>query len=166
MFFTYWTMRIDLDTAHLSTAIPDIVAVRPASAADEVQIIARLYGEAFGDAPWPDDWTSFPGYDPAGVLVAECAGKVVAFVVSYRRGAHGYISVAATGTGHRRRGIARALIRVALRRFRDLGLREAVIDVRAANAAAIRCYESVGFRKVGEFEADERCRAPKSDDVT
>jgi ribosomal protein S18 acetylase RimI-like enzyme len=164
--FTYWEMRIGLDAAYTPATIPDIITIRSASRPDDVQIIARLYGEAFGDAPWPDDWTSFPGYHPAGVFVAEQAGKVVAFVVSYVRGRHGYISVAATAPDHRRRGIARALITAALRRFRDLGLHDVVIDVRADNVAAIRCYESVGFRKVGEFEADERCRAPKSEDVT
>jgi len=79
---------------------------------------------------------------------------------------YGYISVAATSPDHRRRGIVTALILAALLRFRGQGLREAIIDVRADNTAAILCYESVGFRKVGEFKADERCRTPQGEDMT
>lgn len=166
MLLTYWTMRITVDSACVPATVPDLITLRPAGQPEDVRIIARLYGEAFGDAPWPDDWTSFPGYDSAGVFAAERAGKVVGFIVSYVRGGHGYISVVATAPDYRRRGIARALIGAALRRFCNLELHEVVIDVRADNATAIRCYESVGFRRVGEFQADEHCRAPKSEDVT
>ena len=166
MLLTYWTMRAWLDALDALIDVPSGITIRRANRPDDIATVAQLYGEAFSDAPWPNDWTSFAGFDPEGVFLAEKADKVVAFVVSYRRGEHGYISVAATSPDHRRRGIATALILAALLRFRDQGLREAIIDVRADNTAAIRCYESVGFRKVGEFKADERCRTPQGEDMT
>jgi ribosomal-protein-alanine N-acetyltransferase len=164
--FTYCTMRAGLDTIKADVAAPSGITLRQANSPRDLAAVAQLYGEAFGDAPWPSDWTSFPGYDPAGVFVAEEGHKLVGFVVSFRRGEHGYISVAATSPDRRRHGIARALVTSALLRFRAQGLSEVIIDVRGDNAAAIRCYESLGFRRVGEFTADEHCRAPQDEDAS
>lgn len=164
MLLTYWTMRMALEEPEEQAGAPSGVTIRQAADSLDLAIIARLYGEAFSADPWPQDWTSFPGYDPEGVFIAEEERKAIGFLVSYQRGEEGYISVVATAPAHRRRGIARALINRALVRFRSLGLSEVTIDVRAENTAAIRCYESVGFGKVGEFEADEMCRTPQTAD--
>lgn len=165
MLLTYWEMRLELTGQADLAPAPEGVVIRRAHWPGDLAAIARLYGKAFDSEPWPEDWASFPGYDPQGVLVAETAGEAIGFLVSYTRGGHGYISVVGTTPAHRRRGIARGLILRALERFRALGLPEAVIDVRAENTAAIRCYESVGFRKTREFVADEMCRTPKNDDA-
>jgi len=49
----------------------------------------------------------------------------------------------------RRRGVARALMAVALPAARDLGAGEAFLEVAVDNAAAIALYEALGFRKAG-----------------
>ncbi len=54
----------------------------------------------------------------------------------------------AVEAGHRRRGIATALVLHALSLARDRGAERAVLEVRASNNAAQRLYEGLGFRQV------------------
>ncbi|MDI6854281.1 MAG: ribosomal protein S18-alanine N-acetyltransferase [Deltaproteobacteria bacterium] len=50
---------------------------------------------------------------------------------------------------HRRRGVAKALLREAMHRARDQGAVVAWLEVRPSNQAAQTLYKSFGFRKVG-----------------
>jgi RimJ/RimL family protein N-acetyltransferase len=55
------------------------------------------------------------------------------------------------------RGLCRNAIRILARHLlHDLGHHRLVIDPAADNAAAIRCYEAVGFRRVGIMRQYER----------
>lgn len=54
----------------------------------------------------------------------------------------------AVDVGHRRRGVAKALILHALSLARERGAERAVLEVRASNHAARRLYEGLGFRQV------------------
>lgn len=49
---------------------------------------------------------------------------------------------------HRNRGIATKLIKAAIGKFRERGLREVEIDVEIVKRGAIRLYENVGFRTI------------------
>ncbi len=49
---------------------------------------------------------------------------------------------------HRNRGIGQALVRAAMFGFQSHGLRKVQLEVTAENVAAIRVYESLGFRRV------------------
>jgi aminoglycoside 6'-N-acetyltransferase len=51
------------------------------------------------------------------------------------------------------RGIGRAALRLGAERLFERGHHRVTIDPAAANAAAIRCYEAVGFRRVGVLRA-------------
>ena len=144
----------------------DDVKIRPVSLPEEVQRVAQLYGEAFGEEPWPETWTEFEGFEPEGVFVAEVDARLVGFIISYTCKGEPYISVVAVAPEYRRRGIAQRMILRARQRFAGKGFREVKIDVRADNLSAVRCYESVGFRKVGEFLADEQCRIPAAEEPT
>ena len=48
---------------------------------------------------------------------------------------------------YRGMGLGRALVRQALDGFYQAGLRRAYLEVTAENAAAVRLYRSVGFRR-------------------
>lgn len=48
---------------------------------------------------------------------------------------------------HRGMGLGRALVRQALRGFRQAGLERAYLEVTAENASAVRLYREVGFRR-------------------
>ncbi|MEZ5459916.1 MAG: ribosomal protein S18-alanine N-acetyltransferase [Steroidobacteraceae bacterium] len=81
--------------------------------------------------------------------VVELAGEVIG---------HGILSVGA-GEAHvlnvcvreefRCRGVGRRLMDYLLERGRAAGMAEAFLEVRPSNTAAIRLYQSMGFRQVG-----------------
>ena len=60
-------------------------------------------------------------------------------------------------SGHQGRGLGSDSVRTMARHLvHDRGHHRLVIDPQVTNEAAIRCYESVGFRKVGLMRAYER----------
>lgn len=62
-----------------------------------------------------------------------------------------YVDTLAVFPEHRGRGVARALLKDAIRRGQSCGLRPGLL-VEKDNHKARRLYESVGFRKIGEKE--------------
>jgi aminoglycoside 6'-N-acetyltransferase len=61
------------------------------------------------------------------------------------------------GSDHRGRGLGTDSVRTLARHLvRDLGHHRVVIDPAVDNARAIRCYERVGFRRVGVMRRYER----------
>lgn len=167
MLFNYWTMAVDINGAEFECLeARDDTNIRPVRLPQEVQSVAWLYGEAFAEAPWPESWMEFAGFEAEGVFVATAGERLVGFLISYELKGEPYISVVGVAPEYRRRGIAQRMILRALQRFAGKGFREVKIDVRADNLSAVRCYESVGFRKVGEFRADEQCRIPAAEEPT
>jgi ribosomal protein S18 acetylase RimI-like enzyme len=159
---TYWSMSLHrADHGHVR-ALPTDCAIRPLRLPDDVAPVAALYGLAFGEEPWDLEWCNFAGFDAEGVFLTWRGDELAGFVISYVQPAHferGYISVMATAPGHRRRGIASALMSAVLDRFWGMGFDQAAIDVAEDNPAAIAAYEKIGFRKVGELIADATLRS-------
>jgi ribosomal protein S18 acetylase RimI-like enzyme len=106
-----------------------------------------MYAESFGEEPWPQNWEEFEGFDPEGVFLAKdgATGRFVGYVICFRRGVSGYISVAAVIPGFRRRNIGSALIQRAIEYLRSLQLTQVIIDVDVKNNAAIEVYKKLGF---------------------
>jgi ribosomal-protein-alanine acetyltransferase len=116
------------------------VTLRPATAAD-----LAVIGLIQDAAPEASQW------DPAGYLTYDCAvaqenGSVIGFLASRETGAgeHEILNLAVHPSA-RRRGVARTLLNQAFAG----GCRQWFLEVRASNVAAIRLYESVGFRQAG-----------------
>ncbi len=64
----------------------------------------------------------------------------------------GYTEHISTRRAWRRQGVARALLCMSLRMFRDMGLQEAALGVHTENPnGAYQLYESMGFRVVQTF---------------
>jgi ribosomal-protein-alanine N-acetyltransferase len=80
------------------------------------------------------------GRDDHGVLVAFCACWFIFEEL--------HINTMAVDAARRRQGIAGELLRFVLDDARAAGARKATLEVRESNTAAIRLYESVGFRVV------------------
>ena len=58
-----------------------------------------------------------------------------------------YVAKVGTSPQHRRRGLAGALLRIALQRYRNEGFDRAVLDVDSENpTGALGIYERAGFR--------------------
>ena len=91
------------------------------------------------------------------ILLAKAAGEAVGFVcawvdidddplVSEEARRHGYVSDLYVVPEWRRRGVARDLLQAIEARMRGRGCRRLRINGKAGNAAALACYEAIGYR--------------------
>jgi mycothiol synthase len=103
--------------------------------------------------------------DRAVSCVAACDEELVGFLLALRWDelGVGFVDLLAVHPGHRRRGIASALLRTAFAGLAAAGLREAQLGVAADNPRAMTLYERVGMRPRFVFETWER---PLSEDLT
>jgi mycothiol synthase len=142
-----------LDTRVPLPEAPAGYVVRNARVSDAEQLgLAR--NSAF-NAYWTGDSyrTSVmqkPGYDPEREIVVESPdGRIVALAVYWidELNRTGHFEPVGTHRDFRRRGLARAAMVEAMRRMAAAGMRAATITHEAENVAALRLYESLGFRK-------------------
>lgn len=93
-----------------------------------------------------------PGFLPEATWLIECTlggepepcGTIQGLRVTPRYG--GIQNVGVT-PWHRGRGLGAALVQAACFGFRAMGLQRAFLEVTATNVAAVRLYESLGFRR-------------------
>lgn len=120
----------------------DLVALAQAHALDVSvfphQSLPPVFG---GDAP-PTVWVARLGH----------ASPVVGFIAT--RANHGALEISglAVEAAHRRTGIARALLRVAVRSARARGLDTVELHVSTGNEAALALYAGERFRKAARVE--------------
>jgi ribosomal-protein-alanine N-acetyltransferase len=86
--------------------------------------------------------------DDRTYLVARVDGHIVGYAGLMSRRPTADIQTIAVDPGHRRRGIARALLRHLLDVAADAGCTETLLEVRADSPAAIALYESEGFAAI------------------
>ncbi|HXZ83340.1 MAG TPA: mycothiol synthase [Acidimicrobiales bacterium] len=89
-----------------------------------------------------------PWFDPAGFLVHERGGKMVAFCWTKVHGGEtplGEIYVLGVDPAHQARGIGAAMLRAGLEVLHDRGLRTVMLYVDADNERAVELYRSFGF---------------------
>lgn len=99
------------------------------------------------------------GYEPTLDLIAvDSSGEVAAFCSAWldRANRVGLFEPVGTRTQYRRMGLARALLSEGLGRLERLGATSAVVRARDDNAAAIACYEALGFSIVSDIFGFER----------
>jgi len=93
--------------------------------------------------------------DPHSVfLVAAADGQPVAFLIGtidhgipiYRVSTYGYIRDLWVEESHRRTGIGREIVKMAIARFTQLGVEQVRLEVAAKNPSARPFFESCGFR--------------------
>ncbi|MBI5547145.1 MAG: ribosomal protein S18-alanine N-acetyltransferase [Deltaproteobacteria bacterium] len=93
------------------------------------------------------------------ILVAEKPGPcIVGFIIYWSVHDELHILNVATEPAERRQGIARCLLTECVARGRTKGAALATLEVRKSNVAAIKLYETFGFRSVGirpNYYADE-----------
>lgn len=116
--------------------------------ADLPQVMA-LEAASFSD-PWPEVAfvQAIASARCHAIVVRSTEERVLGFLIGYVDGPELHIADLAVSPDHRRCGIGRILMRDVLG---DTSLRcsSAVLDVRESNRAAIKLYESLGFRLVG-----------------
>lgn len=90
--------------------------------------------------------------DLAASRVLREDGEPVAIALLGVRGEAGYIAGMGVAASHRGRGLGEAVMRAVLDEARGLGIRRVQLEVLVQNAAAIRLYERLGFRRTRGLE--------------
>jgi [ribosomal protein S18]-alanine N-acetyltransferase len=122
--------------------------IRPATVAD-VSAVAAIERECFSD-PWsPAGLAETIQYGTARAFLAENSAGVAGYIMARISGEEGEILNLAVLPRDRRRGVARGLLAVGVEALLAAGVREAYLEVRESNSAAITLYRSAGFRPVG-----------------
>jgi ribosomal protein S18 acetylase RimI-like enzyme len=144
-----------IDLTALAPTEPD-AGVAPVSAGDDPRPRASVTRAAFSvDRPhdrYVEQYAAFmtsPAYPAGWDLVAWASpGEAAACTIAWPDPVSrvGNLEPVATHPDFQRRGFGTRVLREALRRLRDAGMREAIVLTPSANRAAIGLYRSVGFR--------------------
>jgi len=153
--WTSWVLRLPAGQDIAGQPLPDGFTVREATET-EWSAVHRVVEEAFGE--WSarplQDYADFsaqvfrrPGFEPWHVRVAvapdgEVVGAAYVLVDSLQ---HAYVDKLAVHRGHRRRGLARALLADAFGTARQHGAGDAELST-DTRTGALPLYEGVGMR--------------------
>ena len=132
--------------------------IRPAAATDVPSLLA-LEADLFGPDAWSEaslrDELDGPGRR-AVVLVS--GAEVVAYAVTMRAGDVVDLQRIAVRPDHQRQGLAARLLADALAAARADGADRMLLEVSAANAAAVAFYDAQGFTRIdvrGRYYRDD-----------
>ncbi len=136
---------------------PDDVTVRSFRPGDEAAWLAAN-NRAFADHPEQGSWTAEnlaarmaeDWFDPEGFLLAEDADGIAGFCWTkvHPEDGMGEIYVIGVDPSRRGSGLGRALVVAGLGSLASRGVTTGMLFVDAANEAAVRLYESLGFATV------------------
>ena len=116
---------------------------------DHVSQIAQLEAQCFSD-PWSEKSIASELENPLSLwLVAEENGQVFGYVGSQTVLDESDMMNVAVDSGHRRQGIARALIETLIAELAKMGSRCLRLEVRVSNENARALYERMGFQQLG-----------------
>ena len=111
--------------------------------------IASIEAASF-HRPWrTETFASLLRRPDADVLVASLEGTVVGYAVLTAQAGEAELANLAVDPGHRRRGIASALLRECLKILKDRGACRVLLAVRASNRMAATLYGAFGFQEIG-----------------
>jgi ribosomal protein S18 acetylase RimI-like enzyme len=164
-------MRRALDGAIEPPAWPDGVVLVP-FARTEARAVHAALAEAFVDH-WGPPFESFerwwhtvfeqPGMDFRDelILVARAGDEIAGVLLAAARASEspdaGYVAELGVRRAHRRRGLGRALLLEAFRRFQALGRSEALLHVdEASETDATSVYRAAGMREERMYAAWQR----------
>jgi mycothiol synthase len=146
----YLHMKIDVPEGFVAGNAPPGIVIRPRTEADDPDIVAVM-ADAFDD-PWDyedarQEIAMSAVYDPSLWFIALDGDEAVGALFGYMTNGRGQISALAVRDAWRSRGIAQALLRAALVRFRDRGVPDVRLNVDRGNVfGATHLYERAGMR--------------------
>lgn len=165
-FRALWQMRMPLASlAALPSggpAVPDGVSIRTFRPGADEEAWLAVNRRAFASHPEQGSWDMHdlllreaePWFDPDGFFLAERDGRLAGFhwtKVHPGGGAGGAplgeVYVVGVDPGRQGGGLGRALTLAGLRHLRERGLAEVMLYVDEENAAAVRMYAALGFRR-------------------
>jgi ribosomal-protein-alanine N-acetyltransferase len=121
--------------------------LRAADASDALAL-AKAHASAF-EAPWPPEaFASLMG-TPGVFALAAVDRAPVGLILMRAVAGEAEVLTLAVDPGHRRRGVARALLEAGLAQAAAMGAEEAFLEVAADNRAALALYRQEGFEEAG-----------------
>ena len=138
------------------------VSIRSASPADEVNVIALWHacGLVAEDNDPARDFAfvmTSPNYE---LLVACAANSIIGSIVTGHDSTRGWLSHVSVATDARRGGVGAELVRAAETWLIARGVTRIHLTVRAANAAVVRFYESVGYDTLPSILMEKQLGGP------
>lgn len=125
--------------------MPEIVKMNAAHVAE----IAEIEAQSF-KTPWSAQMIADELKNPlANCFVVEKDGQVLAYMGYYRILDEAHITNIAVKPDEKRKGYGKALLSFVLDEMKDVGVSKVTLEVNEKNIAAIRLYESFGFRPAG-----------------
>ncbi|HEX3511999.1 MAG TPA: GNAT family protein [Solirubrobacteraceae bacterium] len=136
------------------------VALRPLRAGDE-EALLRIHTQPEVRRWWGDPEDGFPwGDDPLQTRLAiELGGRLIGMVQFYEETTPRYRHASVDlfiDASHHGAGLGAETLGLVVAELAGRGHHRITIDPALANAAAIRCYEKVGFERVGVMRCYER----------
>ncbi|HEY6258572.1 MAG TPA: GNAT family N-acetyltransferase [Xanthobacteraceae bacterium] len=129
-------------------AEPSVSEARTSDAAE----LAALHGTSFNRG-WSEDEFERLLMDRAVLVHRTMIGRrLVGFVVSRIIAGEAEILSVAVASSRRRKGLAKQMLNLHLRRLAGLGARTVFLEVDESNVPANRLYQRFGFRAVGRRE--------------
>ena len=153
---TSWILRLDLGSeAPVSPELPAGYAYRAYRPGIEDREVFTLIDQAFNEWRGPgsesmgfDNWVVWALHDanPELVVLVEQDGRLVGAALGHDYGpdAEGWVEQIAVERSHRGRGLGRALLEEAFRRFWEAGRRQCGVST-DSRTAALTLYEHVGM---------------------
>jgi aminoglycoside 6'-N-acetyltransferase len=141
-------------------AAPSKTALRPLARGDERDLL-RIHNTPEVVRWWDAPEEGFPWDEPSSTRLTIVVDGAIAGLIQYweepePRYRHAGIDLFVDPALHGRGIGAEAVRRVALMLIEERGHHRITIDPAVDNATAIRCYEKVGFRRVGVLRRAER----------
>lgn len=125
--------------------MPEIVKMNAAHVAE----IAEIEVQSF-KTPWSAQMIADELKNPlANYFVIEKDGQVLAYMGYYRILDEAHITNIAVKPDEKRKGYGKALLSFVLDEMKGNGVSKVTLEVNEKNVAAIRLYESFGFRPAG-----------------
>jgi ribosomal protein S18 acetylase RimI-like enzyme len=162
-YYKRFRMEIDLDRAITAAVLPQTFVwvpwdealldqhaeVKYRSFLDEIDAyVFPCLGDRSGCRRLMAEIRRKPGFLPGATWLIACPAGYVGTVQGVMdQGSIGAIQNVGVIPSYRGLGLGRALVRRALAGFCQAGLHRAYLEVTAENAAAVRLYRNVGFRR-------------------
>ena len=89
---------------------------------------------------------------PKTIFLEAENGELAAYALTFPFGERGDVRQIAVAPEYRGQGVGKRIMHVVAQRFREAGVRDWRLEVRANNAPAIACYRSVGMSVLREME--------------
>lgn len=125
-----------------------MLRIREMEAAD-VETVSKLESEIF-TMPWSaKDFLEMVEADYAYYYVAEIDDKIVGCCGIRDIAGEGEITNVLVDAENRKKGIGKKMMEYMLERAKQVGIGDCTLEVRVSNKAAIRLYESLGFKGEG-----------------